>query len=249
MNHTELAVRRYENRNGVTSWRVAGWLHGVRIRRNFKTREEAAAEMAALDSKVLRATGGLRSETTFLASDQLREAEAAFRRLQDKPCSLLFYLDYALANYREPNQQMPLAKAVAGYLEEKSKQHERRLISKLQLRNITNELKVLGAHFPEGTMAKFTPALLLSYLERGEPSLKTYNNRRGLLSTFFKFALQKEWIDRNPVEKTPHHRINHRRGSAPTITAEKAAELMAFTASGTSCITTPPKSQSISAQN
>jgi hypothetical protein len=34
-------VGRYENRSGVSSWRVAGWLHGVRIRKNFKTREEA----------------------------------------------------------------------------------------------------------------------------------------------------------------------------------------------------------------
>jgi hypothetical protein len=34
------AVSRYENRNGVSSWRVAGWLHGVRIRKNFKTKEE-----------------------------------------------------------------------------------------------------------------------------------------------------------------------------------------------------------------
>jgi hypothetical protein len=30
-----------KNRNYVISWRVAGWLHGVRIRKSFKTREEA----------------------------------------------------------------------------------------------------------------------------------------------------------------------------------------------------------------
>jgi integrase len=58
--------------------------------------------------------------------------------------------------------------------------------------------------------------------------MKTYNNRRGLLSTFFKYAFQHEWIASNPVEKTPHHRINHRRGSAVTISAERAAELMRY---------------------
>jgi len=41
MNQTEFAVSRFENRNGVTSWRMAGWLRGVRIRKNFPTREEA----------------------------------------------------------------------------------------------------------------------------------------------------------------------------------------------------------------
>jgi integrase len=228
MNHTKLAVSRFENRNGVTSWRVAGWLHGVRIRKNLKTREEAAAEKAALELKALQATAGLRSETTFLTPDQLREAEAAFRRLGGRPRSLLVYLDYGLTNFREPEEQKPLADAVAEYFATKKLAEERTLLSMRQLRSIQNELAALKRHFPQGSVSQFTPALLVPYLERGKPSLKTYNNRRGLLSTFFKFALQKDWIITNPVEKTPHHRINHRRGSATTITAEQAANLMAY---------------------
>jgi integrase len=77
-------------------------------------------------------------------------------------------------------------------------------------------------------MAQFTPAILLAYLERGTPSLKSYNNRRGILSTFFKHALQNEWVVSNPDEKTPYHRINHRRGSATTLSAERTAELRAY---------------------
>jgi integrase len=103
-----------------------------------------------------------------------------------------------------------------------------RNLSSRQLRSIRNELDVLKRHFPSGPVSRFTPEQLTTYLERGDPSLKTYNNRRGLLSTFFKFALQKDWILTNPVEKTPHHRINHRRGSAVTISAEQSAELMAY---------------------
>jgi len=38
--NTKFAVSRFENRNGVTSWRVSGFLHGVRIRWNFKNRAE-----------------------------------------------------------------------------------------------------------------------------------------------------------------------------------------------------------------
>jgi integrase len=77
-------------------------------------------------------------------------------------------------------------------------------------------------------VSQCTPQNLTTYLNRGKPCLKTYNNRRGLISTFFKFCLQQDWVVMNAVEKTPHHRINHRRGSAVTITAERAAELMAF---------------------
>jgi integrase len=50
----------------------------------------------------------------------------------------------------------------------------------------------------------------------------------GIRSTFFKFAFQKDWILRNPVEKIPYHRIAHRRGSARTLSAVQAQELMAF---------------------
>ena len=51
MSHPVFAVSRFENRNGVISWWVDGRLKGLRIRRNFKTQEEAAAEKATLISK------------------------------------------------------------------------------------------------------------------------------------------------------------------------------------------------------
>ena len=69
-------VTRFENRNGVISWRISGWLHGLRIRKNFKSREEAGAELAALEAKAARAAGNVRGTSTFLTDDQLRAAEA-----------------------------------------------------------------------------------------------------------------------------------------------------------------------------
>ena len=48
------------NRNGVTSWRGSGWLHGVRIRKNFLTKEEAAAEKASLAIKAVQVSAGSR---------------------------------------------------------------------------------------------------------------------------------------------------------------------------------------------
>src|ERR1700710_1211502 len=98
----QFSVSRFKNRNGVFSFRVDGRLHGVRIRRNFKTQEEAAAEKTALELNAIQTKSGLQSATTFLAADQLREAEAMFRRLTGRPHSLSFYLEYALTNYREP---------------------------------------------------------------------------------------------------------------------------------------------------
>ena len=112
MNTPEFAVIRFKNRNGTISYRVDGRLHGVRIRKNFKTKAEAIAEKAALDAQALRAVAGLHPTTTFLAADQLREAEAVFRRLAGLPRPLSFYVDYAVANYREPEKQKLLPDAV-----------------------------------------------------------------------------------------------------------------------------------------
>jgi hypothetical protein len=39
----KLVVAPFENRNGVTPFRVTGWVHGERLRKNFKTRAEANA--------------------------------------------------------------------------------------------------------------------------------------------------------------------------------------------------------------
>jgi hypothetical protein len=50
----------------VFSFRVDGHLNGVRIRHNFKTQEEAAAEKSALELKALQIISNLRSVTTCL---------------------------------------------------------------------------------------------------------------------------------------------------------------------------------------
>ncbi len=224
------AIKTFTNPSGEIVFRVSGYVCGQRVRKNFDTRAEAEAERQVLAVKAMQGDTDMRTAPTRLTDEQLHDAEAAFRRLGENPkLSLLAYLDFALANYREPEQQKPLADAVTEYMATKREAHAKELLSMRQLRSIENELEALKKRFPKGPVSQFTPAILVPYLERNkQPSLKTYNNRRGILSTFFKFCFQKDWVVTNPIEKTPHHRINHRRGSAVTINAEKAAKLMEF---------------------
>jgi integrase len=225
---TPFVISEFANPSGEIVYRVSGWLDGKRLRKNFTTRIEALAERQALEVQRLQGESGVRPAVTRLSEAQLQEAEAAFHRLDGKPRSLSFYLDFALATYREPEREQPLAVAVAEYFAAKGKEQERTLISGCQLESIRKELAVLLRRFGGMTAAQLNPTQLTAYCERGRPSLKTYNNRRGILSTFFKFAFQKDWVAKNPIEKVPHHRISHRRGSAETLTAEQAEELMAF---------------------
>ena len=228
MNHTKFGIRRFQNRNGVTSWRVEGNLHGVRFRRNFKTREEAAAEQAALEIKAINAANGLHTIATPLTPDQVREAEAVFHRLADRIRPLSFYVDFALANYREPEQQKPLTNAVGEYVASKEHEFEQAHISRPQLGSIRWELRKLQNHFQGKSVSELTASGLITYLEMGRTGMKTYNNRRGILSTFLKFAFHRGWIAENPILRVPHHRIRRRRGMALTFTAAQTRELMEY---------------------
>jgi hypothetical protein len=70
-----------------------------------------------------------------------------------------------------------------------------------------------------------TASSLVAFLGLGRPGMKTYNNRRGILSTFLKFSFQRGWIAENPIPKVPHYRIRRKRGVAQTFTVPQARTL------------------------
>ena len=183
------SVSRFKNRNGAFSFRVDGYLNGNRIRRNFKTREEAAAEQAALTIKALQLASNLRSVSTSLTEDHVREAEVAFRRITERGRPLSFYVDFTLTNFREPASRKLIAEAVTEFEAAKRHEHQQDLLSKAYLRQLRCELQRLQSHFPTGTVEELTTSRLLGYFESGLPARKTFNNRRGVISAFLKYAL------------------------------------------------------------
>jgi hypothetical protein len=208
---------------------VSGLLRGVRIRRNFKTRAAAEAERQLLDIQRLDTTNSLRAVVTRLTNDQLREAEAAFQLMGANPLhTLLFHLRHSLTHHAKMGYQKMLSEAVAEYIADRTREHERLVLSQAQLWTTTRAVEALQRHFSDQPVSQFTGEQLLPFIERGRPTLKTYNNRRSLVFNFFKYAVRHGWAAENPVEKTPYHRVSHLRGSAKTISAERAAELMGY---------------------
>ena len=149
MKSTAFTVSRFENRNGATSWRVSGWLYGVRVRRNFKTKGEAASEGVSLGIKAAQESGGLRPTATLLTEVQLREAELAFRKLEGSPWSLLACLVHSLANRRAQEHDKQLPEAISAYLALREQEHRRALLSGRQLRSIADELAVFKRCHPD----------------------------------------------------------------------------------------------------
>lgn len=228
MNSHKFVVRPYKNPNKVTTWRVDGILHGVRIRKNFKTREEAALEKAALEIKSIQSASGLSTVVTSLSAEQVREAEAAFHRLRGNTRPMTFYVDFGLANYLEPEKQKHLVDAVSDYVAARKHAFEQDQICRPQFDRIRWEMKRLVVYFPGKMVAEIPPPALVAYLELGHPVMKTYNNRRGVLSTFFKYAFHRGWIVENPVLKVPHFRIRQSREIVSTFSAAQARALMEY---------------------
>ena len=220
------SITQFTNPSGEIVFRVSGWLDGKRVRKNFPTHAEAVAERQTLDIHRVQSETGIRTTATRLTDAQIHEAEAAFRRLADKPKSLSFYLDYALANYRAPEREITVEKATAAYLATKKQEHERGMLSECQLKDIRIRLEDLDEAFTGKPLSVLSRDVLAAHCQRGNPKPKTFNNRRGILFTFFKFAFCKDWVASNPLEKVPHMRIAHRRGSAATLSAKQAKELM-----------------------
>jgi integrase len=225
---TPFVVSQFTNPSGDVVFRVSGWLDGKRVRKNSPTRAEAEAERQVLEVQRLQGESGIRTAITRLVEDQLHEAESVFRRLDGRAHSLSFYVEFALANYREPLTQKLLAEAVIEFVAIKDHEREQDLLSEAYLTRVKRDLKRLQLHFPAATVADMTGTRLLGYFEARRAAHKTFNNRRGVVSSFLRFALQRDWIADNPLSKIPPRRIRRRRGCAVTFAALQAKGLMAF---------------------
>jgi integrase len=223
----KLTITEFKNPAGSVSYRVSGVIDGERIRKNFPTRAEAAAEKQALEIEAMQRDFGMRRALTRLSDEQLHEAESAFQRLQGKPRPLTFYIDYAIANFREPSEQKSLESAIEDYIASKRQEAAEGHLSSVQIARIEWDLRRLLKRFPGVAMAEITTTALIGYLEDCNVGMKTFNNMRGVLSTFFKHGFLRGWINENPVLRVPHYRIRKMRGMASTFSATQAAELMA----------------------
>lgn len=228
MHHTGFEVIPFTNRNGSTSWRVVGWLHGDRIRKTFKTRAEAGAEKATLEVKAAQTSQGMRAIAMTLTAEAVREAETVFHRLRARPCPLSFYVDFALTNYQEPEQRKKLVDACTDYVAAKQREFDQDQLSRSQMRHVGWEMTRLAKQFPALSVAEITSMALTAYLEASGGGMKNHNNRRGLLSTFFKFCFMRGWAAENPILKVPHFRVRRKRGAATTSTTARAQKVMDF---------------------
>jgi hypothetical protein len=144
---TSFVISEFTNPSGEVVFRVSGQLDGKRVRKNFSTRIEAQAERQALELATLQSETRLRTTATRLDDAQVSEAEVAFHRLVGRTRTLTFYLDFTLANYRDPIRDMPLAEDAKEYLDLREADHKQGDLSHRQFTSFRCELRALGIVF------------------------------------------------------------------------------------------------------
>ena len=134
-------VTRVAYRSGSTAYRVSGTLNGKQIRENFKPRKEAYAERQELDIQRLNSQHEGCYRWVELSPEELDAAVAAAKRVRGTGKQLSDAVDFYLEPYQKPEDAKSLSVAVNEYVDEKSSEHERGLISFRQCRGIRSELR------------------------------------------------------------------------------------------------------------
>ena len=234
MAKSRFKITDFTNPSGTSVYRVSGTLDGETIRKNFKSREDAVAYRQELNIKYLNGESEGQTVWTTLTHDQNREAIAAVHMLKRSSStkSLTFAVDYFLKHYRESAETKTVEEATAEYVAAKHIEHERKIISYSQAVAIRVEMNRFSKLFRGQIVGEIQTQELANYLElpvgdkNERPSLKTCNNRRAYLSTFFKYCLAKGYIGANPVLELPIYKIRKARGTAATLSTDESRALM-----------------------
>jgi hypothetical protein len=234
MKKTRFKITDFLNPSGKRVYRVSGTLDGKTIRKNFQSRSDAVEYRQKLEIEFLNGESTGQTVWTTLTHDQNRDAITAVNLLKraGSDRSLSFAVDFFLRHYRSAREHVTLEDAAKAYVDEKKAECSRGLISGPQWVKIDKELRRLVRMFPDKLLADLGPEDLRAFLsDRGDgassaPSLKTWNNRRGYLSTFYKYCLAEKLASVNPVLDVPQYRIKKSRGTAETLDAASAERFM-----------------------
>ncbi len=149
--------------------------------------------------------------------------------------ALLFYL----RNYRAPAGAKTVHDALAAYLEERMREHEKGSLRNRQFTSIGLEMDRFEQYFGgKRAVAAISHLDLQDYLRKTFPadadgravfSNKTWNNRRSYLSTFFGFCVTRGWRRDNPaLEVSKFRKAQLAKKEIVIRRADQALELMRF---------------------
>ncbi|MDP3069834.1 MAG: hypothetical protein Q8N18_06065 [Opitutaceae bacterium] len=215
------AIHAKEHGCKYRTFQIVGYLHGERVRRRFKSRDEALGEKNRLEVAAANADGALKPVSTRLNTAQVAEAEAVFARLGGR--SLSTAVEWFLANYRPPAVEMGVEAAAEAFLANRSGN-----ISAAVAVDYGKVLALLCRTFAGRAMHTIETAEIEAMMATRGQAKKSWNNLRTYLHAIFEFCAhdRRRWVTRNPVKAIHQHEIA--RGLPQILTAAQVAELFGF---------------------
>jgi len=218
MDRGQFRIEPFENPAGK-SFRVYGWTsNGARIRKNFKTHDEAIAEKQRLEIEAANEAAAGRTVFTKLTPEQVTQAEIAYGILGDRP--IVQAASYYVDNYREPISDIAVPEAIEKFIKAKEAEGCR----KGTLRNF-NRLSPFKAKFHARQVSSITRADVIDFLKRDGVSAVTKDGDRRALSSFFSWCANEErqYCTDNPAIKKGRSRHN---GTTHSVTLLTMAEVL-----------------------
>lgn len=161
---------------------VCGYLNGQRIRKKFRSREDALGELNRLQVAAANSDGDVRPVNTRLTPEQVAQAEAAFQRLAGTP--LPHAVEWYLANYRPPLDSVPVETAISEFMRDREGRVSMPVV--VDYRKVTN---LLLKAFPGRKLNAIATADLERVMGTWGRSNKSWNNLRTYLHAFFEFCV------------------------------------------------------------
>jgi integrase len=198
-----------------TTYLVQGWQEdGKWQRRSFQSKAQAEGLLATLKVQRLNSEVQLKQTFTTLTAEQIKQAEAAFRRLGDR-----YTLDTVIDHFVRHHYDTENPKDFEDAIEEFENAKRKSGLQARSLRQLKSTLDRFLAHLLDARGAEsvcvheITTADVAGFLDAlrdrdgvNKAKRKTYNNNRLDLSSFFSWASdrQQRFTPENPVTAVSH---------------------------------------------
>ena len=176
---------------------------------------------------------------TSMTKQQARNAEWAHKELGET-YSLEEAVEFFLKHHRPPEYTLKISDALKHFTDAK----ERAGVSVRQIRTLKTTLNAFIVSAGDVDVHTVTEQQVRSYLKalksrdgESKAKFKTWNGRRNEISSFFKFAMDKDlethrpWTFHNPVENIETHskdKVRQQRPAIATTDAKTARELLTY---------------------
>jgi integrase len=215
-------IRVKTNGYSYPQWKVEGRINGVRHRKFFPNKDLAEGHKSKMEVQAINEAQEVRATTSHLAADQLRDAEAALRRLNGQH-SLVKAVDWFLQTYKDTLTSLTFAEVYPQFLEDR-KPHLRQPTYD----DYEDSFKSFAVAYGAKKLPDISTDDIAAFLRGRKVTGKTWNNLRADLSSFFSWAEKapRKWITENPVADVEKFKVAQ--GLPEILTAKQTAELFAY---------------------